>query len=192
MSDTELAALVLIAVWLALLSLAVLIVIRQLGFITLQLHGSGLATEDGPIIGTVLSSSIVAAVPELAVGLHYLIFLATDCRPCLNFASELTDSGFTHPDLVVVYSGGNKSDDKLADLLPAAMRRYEPDRASLLQDQLTVNATPSILQVEEGVIVGKGLLRSVSDVRVFIDAYEFADTREIARINKEAFGNARG
>lgn len=179
-----------VTIWLAILSLAVLLITRQLGLIALRLQSSGTLAEDGVMIGTPVPRGALDEVPPLSVGLHYLLFLAPNCGPCVDFAHELRRQQFSHGDVTAVLANGEGREDELATALPDGFPTYRGRAGAALSDGLQVKATPSVFQVEEGIVVGKGVLRGVEDLERFIDAYDVADTARIARLNKEAMSHA--
>lgn len=179
----------LVAVWLAVLTVTTLLIIRQLGLITLRLEAAPASVEDGILIGTPLPKECVSAVPELDAGLHYLVCLAPNCGPCVEFASGLSNLSITGDGVKAVFQGTGEAADELARLLPAELHVIRDPDAEAIFEGLNVKMTPSIFQVEDGIIVGKGVLRQIGDLKQFIDAYPKANTREIARINREAMSN---
>jgi hypothetical protein len=93
MSGPGLVVIVLASVWLGVLSLVVVLLVRQIGLLTLRFDQVDLADPpfkpegDGPELGDAVPPDVIAALPELATEPTYLLLLSATCTSCRELAA---------------------------------------------------------------------------------------------------------
>jgi hypothetical protein len=166
MTGLEQAALIIAAIWLVVLTLVLLLVVRQMGLLTVRLtliapHSS--ADDDGPEIG----SQVPKDVPELvALDGHpmTLVFFSATCAVCRTLAASLTPE-FVGEDTLTLIAGDPALARPIARLLPeSADHLFEP-RASQVAQALSVESVPFAIRVEGGLVQSKTYLHSASDLQ---------------------------
>lgn len=183
MSGLEVGAVTLVALWLGVLTLVVLVLVRQVAIIGArpQLDAqSSPQSEAGLLIGTKVPADAQAALGDLNGGPVYLLFLSPTCRPCVEIASELSRQSFRRP--VLALFAGN--DDMAADfqaLFPPTFHVIRDPAATSVAEALEVHGAPFALQIESGVLTGKARLRGVEDLAGFIEAYDRSGAADIAK-----------
>jgi len=73
MSDLAIAAFILMAVWLGILTLVIVLTIRQIGIMTVQLSlaGPGFAVDkDGPEVGSLIPGVVKTSLPTITLFLY--------------------------------------------------------------------------------------------------------------------------
>lgn len=197
MDSSGIVALAAVGIWLGLLSLLLILAIRQIGLLTVRLDrmlaeaAAGVPRElerDGLMIGMEVSVEVTAAVPECAGDHAYLLLLSSICTPCRAFAAELQRRRFNPEEpLVALIPGRREAADGLIAMLPAGVRTIrDPEAGELAQRHLRLTTTPSALLIEDGVVVGKAYLQTVDDLLRFMAARATSDASEIARRTRRA------
>lgn len=196
MSGLAIIALALAVAWLAGLTLVLVLAIRQVGLLTLRLDqaqpigGHPMAVgpyhdtaNDGLALGTPLPDAVLATLPALATGTHYLLLLSSTCGPCRDLAGELTRGRFVAPrGMVALVPGPVELADGLAALLPPGIAVVrDPEAATLSRQELQLQSTPFAMQFDDGVVSGKAYLHSADELRRFIDSRTTSDAGEIAQ-----------
>lgn len=172
MSGLELVALVAAGIWMAILSLVLVLVVRQLGVLTVRLDATSPVTarsDDGPEIGSTVPEEVVEALPELRGGVRYLVLMAATCAPCREVAAELggrsLDSRF-----VALVPGREELADGLIGMLPDGLRVVRDPVATGVAESLGITSTPFAVEVEDGVVGGKAYVSSASDLDRLVEA----------------------
>lgn len=172
MTGLETFAVVAATVWLALLSLVLVLVVRQLGILTVRLDSTSPVTarsDDGPEIGSDLPQEVGDALPEVLGGVRYLVLMAATCRPCREVAAELgerdLDSRF-----VALVPGREELADGLVSLLPRELRVVRDPVASEVAERLGITSTPFAVEVEDGRVSGKSYVSSAADLDRLVEA----------------------
>lgn len=180
MTSVQVVVIVLVAAWLALLSLAVLLLVRQLGLIVSGMSVSGALTEDGAPIGSPVPKEAKQALPRLDRELTYLMFVSGSCAACGVVLSELQERGFEDERLHVVLAGDDGATNRLAASIPPDLTVVRGPEALAITQALRVRSTPFALQLENGIVTGKAVLRGADDLQRLIAAHAFSDAEEIA------------
>jgi hypothetical protein len=182
----ELAALVTVAAWLAILSIAVLLCVRQLGVLTVgsrPVSGETQMVGDGLEIGRRVPPDVRSVVPGLDQ-LKYLLFVETGCAACRQLIAELADSDIDASFVAIIQ--GSRRVDELASLLPARTAVVRDPDAAQVFERMEVELTPTVLEIERGFVTGKGVLRGLYDLVSLLEA-RAADggkvANELAKLN---------
>ncbi len=196
MSGLAIIALTLAVAWLAGLTLVLVLAIRQVGLLTLRLDqaqpigGHPMAVgpyhdtaNDGLMMGTPVPPEVLAAIPDLASGVTYLLLVSATCGPCRDLVTELRRRRFTASQtLVALVPGPTDLADGMLAMLPAGVHAIrDPEAATLARQHLQLQSTPFAMQIDEGVITGKAYLHSADDLLRFIDSRATSDAGAIAR-----------
>lgn len=197
MSGAGIAALILTTLWLGLITLLLLLIIRQIGLITVRLDraeavpGTGPhinVANDGPPIGSDVPAAVISSIPELTTGRHYILLISSICTPCRELVAEMQRVRFaSDQNLIALVPGRPETADSLIAMLPVGIRPVrDPEAADLARQHLHLQSTPYALQIEEGVITGKAYLYGLENLVQLIESYATSDAGEIAHRAKKA------
>ena len=173
MSALAIAALVLVCIWLGVLTLVVVLLVRQIGLLTVRLSVAGEATpldNDGPEIGSSVPEEVAAVLPDQAEDHAYLLLVSSTCRPCWELVADLGERRFEQNIVALVPGHGEKAGE-LAALLPSDIQvTLDPD-ATRLAGALQLESTPFVLEVEQGTVTRKAFLHEgASDLIKFVES----------------------
>jgi hypothetical protein len=165
---TTLAA-VLVVVWIGVLTIVVLLLVRQVGLVTVRLDlrrdldapiadGIGLGTEIGPSVARHVDA-------EKA----YVLILGAVCGPCRELALDLSQQRFAHP-VVAFISGSAELAQGIADLLPSGMNVVLDPEALVAVQELEIETTPFVFQIEGGRVTAKAALRGAEHLLRFVES----------------------
>ncbi len=155
MSALAIAALVLVCAWLGVLTFVVMLLVRQVGLLTVRLS---MATqtmsldEDGPEIGSSLPEDVAEVMPEGERA--YLLLISAGCDPCRELVVELDGHTFQQSVVALVPGRQDQAGD-LADLLPPGMPAVFDPEATQLAESLDLDSTPFAIEVESGTVTRK-------------------------------------
>lgn len=190
MSPVEVAALAFVAAWLAALTLLVLVLVRQLGLISVRLATEPTGSDPSLSIGTPLPEAVTAPFPVLRSELAYLVFLSSTCGACPDFARDLSLLPPAEHVLIFV-AGVGEAGDRLADLVPSQFDVIRDPVASAVAEGMRVRGTPIALQVEKGILTGRAIGTHVGEIRRLFDAYSNSDARQLATSMREVLDSAK-
>ena len=171
MSGLEVTVVALVAVWLGLVTLVVLLLVRQIGLLTVRLEQAGpriSMDNDGIDIGRPVPERTLGAVPELATGRKYAVVLSASCAPCHDVAAELGPARLD-ADVVVLVAGDEELTAQVVALLDGIDVVLDP-QATEATSGLEIATAPFAFEVTAGVVTGKTYLQSVGDLAALIDA----------------------
>lgn len=189
MTQLEVVALALASAWLGLLTFIVLLLVRQLGLITVALATPQAQYEDGLPVGSPVPRDAKEVLPILDRQLAYLLFLSPTCGSCVGLMNEMATRMFSSASIFAVLPGVTH-DDELTLRVPAAFSQVEDPAATAIAEALQVHTTPYALQVENGIVTGKAIIQDAADLERLIVAYEHSDAAEIARNLREVVDSA--
>jgi hypothetical protein len=173
MSALVTAALVLVCIWLGVLTLVVVLLVRQIGLLTVRLSVAGEASsldDDGPEIGSSVPESVAAVLPGQAEEHAYLLLISSTCLPCWELVADLGERRFEQNIVALVPGHGEKAGE-LAALLPSGMRVVLDPEASRLAGALQLESTPFALEIERGAVTRKAYLHEgASDLFEFVES----------------------
>jgi hypothetical protein len=176
MTDLETVALVLVAVWLALLTLVVVLLVRQLGLIVARLEDDPSAfslANDGPPIGDELPGEVATALPSVNGGPSYLMLMSATCGPCRRLATDLQDTLLGVP-VTALVPGREELAASLIELLPAEIHVVRDPEASELAERLGIRSSPFGVALDGATVSGKSYLNRVADLMRLIHSQETA------------------
>ena len=155
MSPLAIAALVLVCAWLGVLTFVVMLLVRQVGLLTVRVSIATRATsldEDGPEIGTSLPEDVAEVMPEKERA--YLLLISEGCDPCRELVAELDGHRFEQK-IVALVPGREEQAAELAALLPSDIKVVLDPEAIQLVESLDLESTPFVLEVEDGIVTRK-------------------------------------
>jgi thiol-disulfide isomerase/thioredoxin len=166
------AALVLVGAWLAVLTLVAVLVVRQIGLLTVRLSVAGRAAAlnaDGIEVGSRLPEPVTSALPELnEERTSYVLMLSANCEPCRELAHDLSGHLLEEP-IVALVPGKEELAEQVAEMLPPAVKTVLDPLADELGQALDIHSTPFVLEVRGGVVTEKSYVHDgVSDFLAFI------------------------
>jgi hypothetical protein len=155
MSALAIAALVLVCAWLGILTFVVMLLVRQVGLLTVRISMATQAMsldDDGPEIGSSLPEDVAEVMPEGQR--DYLLLISADCDPCRELVAELDGHRFEQK-VVALVPGRQEQAAELAALLPPGVRVVLDPEATQLAESLDLESTPFALEVESGTVTRK-------------------------------------
>lgn len=165
MSSLAALAVVIAAIWLAALTVAVVLVVRQIGLLTIRLTYSaphGAAEEHGPAIGAPVPDSVVETLGLNGQG-RALVFLSCSCTPCRDFASQVTIEQLAG-DTTIAISGREELARGVASLLPEGSEALFDPASDDLAQAFGIQMVPFALYLTEGHVHSKTYLRTPEDL----------------------------
>src|SRR5215213_1017214 len=155
MSALAIVALVLACVWLGVLTFVVVLLVRQVGLLTVRLSIATQAIsldDDGPEVGSALPEDVAEVMPDGERA--YLLLLSASCEPCRELVVELDGHRFEQS-VVALVPGRQEQAGELAALLPPGIRVVLDPEATQLAESLDLESTPFALEVESGTVTRK-------------------------------------
>ncbi|CAN5189382.1 hypothetical protein BH18ACT10_BH18ACT10_03400 [soil metagenome] len=171
MGALAVAALVLVCIWLGVLTLVVVLLVRQVGLLTVRLSMTSQAIsldDDGPEIGSSLPEDVASVMPKEDPA--YLLLVSAGCDPCRELVAELDGRRFEQS-IVALVPGREEQASEIAALLPSDMRVVLDPEATDLAESLDLESTPFVLEVEGGTVTRKvHLYRGASALIEFMES----------------------
>ncbi len=171
MSALAIAALVLVCIWLGVLTLVVVLLVRQIGLLTVRLSVAGEATsldDDGLEVGSSVPEDVAAVLPDQEHA--YLLLISSTCTPCWELVTNLGEHHFEQK-IVALVPGREEQANELAALLPSGMRVVLDPEATRLAGALQLESTPFALEIERGTVTRKAYLHEgASDLIAFVES----------------------
>jgi hypothetical protein len=179
MSTLAIAALVLVCIWLGVLTLVVVLLVRQIGLLTVRLSvvGQGLSLDnDGPDVGSSIPDDVASALPDVEEDRAYVLLISAGCIPCRELVANLGEHRFEQEILALV-PGREEQASELAALLPPGIRVVLDPEATRLAEALKLESTPFVLEVERGTVTRKAYLHEgASDLVGFVESVNYASS----------------
>lgn len=186
MSNLATIAFVTVGLWLGILTLILILVIRQIGLLSVRvsLNGGRFSfADDGPKIGSRVSDEVTTALPTTKGRLPILV-LSASCTPCRELATKLSSQDFNSAVLALV-PGDLALADGIAALLPDNITTVRDPIAGTLAEALQVKSTPFAVIIEDGVVVDKAYLYQVADLIKLVNAAPVASVDKTMSHSKE-------
>jgi hypothetical protein len=166
MSGLEQGALILVGIWLAAITLALVLVVRQIGLLTVRLsiavpHYD--MDQSGPDVGTELPAKVMQTIGP-ATPARDVVFFSATCAPCRSLAEGLSKMTATGTPMTAVIAGDEAIARDFSALLPkGTLKLFEPI-AGEVAAALKVDSVPFAVRVEGTVVSSKVYLASVEDM----------------------------
>lgn len=163
---------VFVVVWLAVLTLVVVALVRQVTALQLALQQrapeSFSVDADGPVLGTTVDDEIIdvlAATGMDAEGALALLVLSSTCGPCREVISAFERERAADDPIVALVAG---SGPPLAEVAALAEDRFDAVVSGASADRaaqaLGIHSSPFGILIRNGVVVAKTYVRRVSDI----------------------------
>jgi hypothetical protein len=155
MSALAIVALVLACVWLGVLTFVVVLLVRQVGLLTVRLSMATQAIsldDDGPEVGSTLPEDVTEVMPDRERA--FLLLISASCEPCRELVVELDGHQFEQS-VVALVPGRQEQASELAALLPPGIRVVVDPEATQLAESLDLESTPFAIAVEGGTVTSK-------------------------------------
>jgi hypothetical protein len=191
MSALAIAALVLVCIWLGVLTLVVVLLVRQIGLLTVRLSVASQAfslDNDGPEVGSSLPEEVTSVVPELMEERAFLLLISSTCTPCRELVSDLQgEQRFEEQKIVALVPGHEDQAREMAALLPSGIRVVLDPDAARVAGAIDLESTPLALEVERGVVTRKAFLHEgAADLVAFVEAGStHAETKSFVEITEK-------
>jgi hypothetical protein len=187
MSALAIVALVLVCAWLGVLTFVVMLLVRQVGLLTVRLSMATQAIsldDDGPAIGSSLPEDVAEVMPEDEAA--YLLLISAGCDPCRELVVELDGHGFEQS-IVALVPGRQEQSRELAALLPPSIRVVFDPEATELAESLDLESTPFALEVDRGTVTRKvHLYGGASALIEFVESGSaLAENRSLVEITEK-------
>ena len=169
MSALAVTALVLVCVWLGVLTLIAVLLVRQIGLLTVRLNVASqtLSLDDGPEVGSDVPEEVASVLPGRDER-SYLLLVSAGCEPCRELVSDLGEHRFEQS-VVALVPGRAEQASELAALLPSGVRAVLDPKATRLAEVLELESTPFALEIEGGTFTRKAFLHEgASDLIGFV------------------------
>lgn len=192
MSTITVIAVVFSAVWLGLLTLVVVILVRQAAILGVRLelmNSQPPADSAGLDVGRPVPPSVLEGVPEARSGVAYVLLMSAICAPCRELVPRLAKVQVEEA-VVALVPGRPEVADSLVTLFPTWVRTIRDPLASELAKALQVQQTPFALEIEAGHITGKSFLHKATDLQVLVKARR-SGGRQLPATIVEVIENAR-
>lgn len=167
MSKFELVALVAASIWLGVITIVLLMMIRQISLLTLRISRTSQAVpiveddfsiaDDGPQVDSAIPNEATTILPELHRGETILLLVAATCRGCRELAADLSKSHVEFTIMAMV-PGPPELADAVVGLLPSGMQVMRDPEATRLADALSIQSTPFAVVLKEGKVTAKSYI----------------------------------
>ena len=192
MSALAVAALVLVCIWLGALTLVVVLLVRQIGLLTVRLSIASEAMsldDDGPEVGSGIPEVVASVLLDQGEERAFLVLISSTCTPCRELVADLQGEHHFEQKIVALVPGPEELARELAALLPPGVRAVLDPQATELAEALDLESTPFAVEVERGTVTRKAFLhKGASELIEFVEsAGERAETKSFVDItHKEA------
>ena len=182
MTTLGIAAVVIAAAWLLVLTIVVLLCVRQLGIFTVRielLSRGGAVSGTGPTAGFSVPDELRARHPVLGRARSMVVLVSGSCTTCFRVIEEWRGGDgpeLVGPDDILVLITGNEraeSDRTEQRLTGLAQVMREPDSSSLAR-ALSLTHRPSAMLLEDGIVAGSSVLERASDLDRILAGPEIA------------------
>jgi hypothetical protein len=197
MSTLASVALVLVCVWLGVLTLVVVLVVRQIGLLTVRLSVAGEAAssvdDDGPEVGSSVPEDVASVLPDQEEDPAYLLLISATCTPCRELVADLQGNHRFEQEIVALVPGPGELASELAALLPSGIRTVLDPQATKLAEALDLESTPFALEVDRGTVTRKAYLHEgASDLIDFVESGGArAETKSFAEFTEKETSEGR-
>jgi hypothetical protein len=191
MSGLAVVALVLACVWLGILTLVVVLLVRQIGLLTVRLSVASQAlslANDGPKVGSKVPEEVASALPDVEGERGYVLLISATCAPCPELVADIRQRDFEQT-IIALVPGREELADELVALLPPGIRAVRDPEATRLAGALDIRSTPFAVEVERGTVTRKAYLYDgASDLIEFVEPEVSSPTKadSIVEITKKA------
>jgi len=172
MSFAAQAALIFASIWIGVLTVVCMLLVRQLGLVTVRLDRASdrsAPVQDGLDVGAPIPPTLASALPHANGEGFYLLIVGAMCGPCRELADDLHDT----PDdrrVIAIVSGHEEHAQSLAAMLPPAIEVVRDPLAARVVELLEVEITPFVFEIKLGRVTGKAAIRDADHFLAFLAA----------------------
>jgi hypothetical protein len=162
MSELATAAFILMGVWLGVLTLVIVLIVRQIGVLTVQLSAAGPSfsvDEDGPEVNSPVPAEVIATLPQVNSERATILFISATCTPCRTLVADLQKYRFDSQ-VTALVAGRQELADGLIKMLSPSVNVVRDPAASQVAEAFNIHSTPFALMVEEETVKMKTYVRS--------------------------------
>lgn len=189
MNGLEITALIVVASWLGVLSLVLILVIRQVSLLDIQIGESGLSfhpPQEGLSIGAPLPDGVRQVLPDTSEKPVHLLLLSTTCSLCNQLSVALQDQIFHKVEIVVLITGQNDLAQAMSSGWPPNIRAIHNPEAAKIAQLLKVRSIPFVMKLEHGTVVDKDYVRNSTSLLNAFSSSTAVDSNVIS-VSKEVF-----
>lgn len=179
MSALETIALSIVATWLAIITIVVAALARQIALLASRFSFAGSVGDTGLGVGTLIPKELRDTVPQLWHGLNYILFTSPTCGPCIELVKHLDEFSVNGTRLIAPVVADDDMARDFVATFPSTVSLVRDPIATRLFELLAINATPFVLEIEGGVVTGKAYLRGIRDLNNLIAARDTSDAADI-------------
>lgn len=189
MSGLAIAALALVGIWLGALTLVVVLLVRQVGLLTIRFSAAAQSLSpdnDGPEVGSDVPEDVTSALPELEGERAYLLLASASCTPCRELVDDIGDRRFEQK-IIALVPGNEEQAGELAGLLPSGIRPVLDPEATRLAGTLEIESTPFAVEVERGTVTRKTYLyEGAADLVEFLETgHPSAEKKSFVEVSRK-------
>ncbi|HVC86313.1 MAG TPA: hypothetical protein VNC40_02685 [Gaiellaceae bacterium] len=151
------------SVWMVVLTVAIMLCIRQLGGLTVRLElvargGGGYA--HGASVGFRISDALIRLYPDLGRGRRILVLVSSTCTTCARLIEEFRQFGpppaITAPEELIALVAGHEEQqaNQIVETLEGMAAIIREPLATELARGLRLANVPSALLIDDGLITG--------------------------------------
>jgi len=174
MSELAIAAFILMGVWLGVLTLVIVLIVRQIGVLTVQLSLAepGFSVDnDGPEVNSPVPAEVIATLPQVNSERTTILFVSATCTPCRTLVADLQKYRFDSQ-VTALVAGRQELADGLIKMLSPSVHVVRDPAASQVAEAFNIHSTPFALLVENGTVKAKSYVRTAEHFLVLVDKYK--------------------
>jgi len=187
----EIALVGLLVLWQVVVAVLLAVLFRQ---VTLISTAVGLVKEerdDHLLLGRPVPQEFEAQIAATGARRVYVIWLSSSCSTCSAFAEELGSAAAKNAwteTSVILLTGSGRATETIAALMDGIGELVVDPLASAAVEALTLDQSPFVVEVRDGVISGWAALRTFDDLTRLRDSTASADPDEVERGHVTASG----
>ena len=164
---------ILMSVWLGILTLIIVLTLRQIGIMTVQLSmvGPGFSVDtDGPEVGSSVPDTVITTLPQMNDELTTIMLISAACTPCRTLAEDLRKYHFDSP-VVTLLTGRQNLADSLAEALSSNTHIVRDPQATQIAEAFNIHSTPYALRIEAGKVKLKTYVRTADHFLALVEGH---------------------
>lgn len=172
MSALAALAAVALGAWLVVLTVVLLLVVRQLALVTYRVEhlGGNVAPRDGLPLAASLPREVTSAIPEAEWQRTYVLLTSSSCAPCQQLIPQLNRLD-VRAAVVALLPGRGPAAEQMEREFPDWARVIRDPEATALARVLDIDRTPFAFELANGMVTAKTYVHSVADLaRLMSDA----------------------
>ncbi len=160
--------------WSALLTFLLVLIVRQVGIVTLHLAmiapavDGGMLKDDGPTVGSRIPDDVAQLLPAPTLQASNVVLISATCTGCRNLVDGMRGH-LLRSDTVILLAGHGNIADVLHEAIPKSAFILRDPEATRVANGLKIESTPFAITIRDSVVIKKGY---VSDPQSFIPQLE--------------------